>query len=258
MSEGHLQEQTIRKLDEWFEQGLQAWDISRDAPYFGFEIPDAPGKYFYVWLEAPIGYMASFKNFCDQREDINFDDYWAKNTKTELYHFIGKDIMYFHSLFWPAVLMGANFRTPTAIYVHGFLTVNGYKMSKSRGTFINAQTYSKHLNPEYLRYYFAAKLSSHIEDIDLNLEDFRLRINSDLVGKVVNIASRCAKFINVSFNNKLSKNLPEQDLLNAFMTASDEIAKHYESREYSQAVRKIISLADMANQYIDEKNLGRL
>ena len=253
MSEGHLQEQTIRKLDEWFEQGLQAWDISRDAPYFGFEIPDAPGKYFYVWLEAPIGYMASFKNFCDQRDDINFDDYWSKNAKTELYHFIGKDIMYFHSLFWPAVLMGANFRTPTAIYVHGFLTVNGYKMSKSRGTFINASTYSKHLNPEYLRYYFAAKLSSHIEDIDLNLEDFRLRINSDLVGKVVNIASRCAKFINTQFNNKLSKHLPEQDLLNTFMTAGDEIAKYYESREYSQAVRKIMSLADMANQYIDEK-----
>ncbi|HID44733.1 MAG TPA: methionine--tRNA ligase, partial [Chromatiaceae bacterium] len=186
---GHLQPEVANKLDEWFEAGLREWDISRDAPYFGFEIPGHPGKYFYVWLDAPIGYMASFKNFC-AKNNLDFDAYWRKGSDTELYHFIGKDIIYFHALFWPAMLDGAGFRKPTTIHAHGFLTVNGQKMSKSRGSFIQARTYLDNLNPEYLRYYFAAKLGAGVDDIDLNLEDFTLRVNSDLVGKVVNIASR--------------------------------------------------------------------
>jgi len=200
---GHLQEEVSNKLDEWFRAGLQEWDISRDAPYFGFEIPDQPGKYFYVWLDAPIGYMASFRNLCDRDEDLEFDKFWSRDSDAELYHFIGKDIIYFHALFWPAMLHGADYRTPTAIFAHGFLTVDGQKMSKSRGTFIKARSYLDHLNPEYLRYYFAAKLGSGVEDIDLNLEDFAARINSDLVGKVVNIASRCAGFIRKRFDGKL-------------------------------------------------------
>ena len=193
---GHLQTEVANKLNEWFEAGLQQWDISRDSPYFGFEIPDAPGKYFYVWLDATPGYMASFKKFCEQHSDIDFDEFWQENSQAELYHFVGKDIIYFHALFWPAILKSAGLRTPTAIFSHGFLTVDGQKMSKSRGTFIKARTYLAHLNPEYLRYYFAAKLSSSVEDIDLNFNDFKQRVNSDLVGKVVNIASRCAGFIN--------------------------------------------------------------
>ena len=249
---GHLQDQVANKLSEWFETGLQDWDISRDAPYFGFEIPNAPGKYFYVWLDAPVGYMGSFKNLCD-RSELNFDDYWAKDSNAELYHFIGKDIMYFHALFWPAMLTGAGFRTPTAIFAHGFLTVNGEKMSKSRGTFIKARTYLDHLNPEYLRYYFAAKLNSRVEDIDLNFEDFTQRVNTDLVNKVVNIASRCSGFINKRFDGKLAAECSEPALFADFVSTSDDIAEMYESREYSKAMRAISALADKANQYIDEK-----
>ncbi len=249
---GHLQPEVRNKLAEWLDGGLQQWDISRDAPYFGFEIPDAPGKYFYVWLDAPIGYMASFKNLCD-KNNLNFDDYWALNSTSELYHFIGKDIIYFHALFWPAMLSGAHFRTPTAIFAHGFLTVNGEKMSKSRGTFITARTYLDHLNPEYLRYYFAAKLSAGVDDIDLNFDDFSQRVNSDLVGKVVNIASRCSGFISKRFHNKLSANCSEPGLFQEFLNANEQIAEHYEAREFGKAMREIMALADKANQYIDEK-----
>ncbi len=249
---GHLQPEVRNKLAEWLDGGLQQWDISRDAPYFGFEIPDAPGKYFYVWLDAPIGYMASFKNLCD-KNNLNFDDYWALNSTSELYHFIGKDIIYFHALFWPAMLSGAHFRTPTAIFAHGFLTVNGEKMSKSRGTFITARTYLDHLNPEYLRYYFAAKLSAGVDDIDLNFDDFSQRVNSDLVGKVVNIASRCSGFISKRFDNKLSANCSEPGLFQEFLNANEQIAEHYEAREFGKAMREIMALADKANQYIDEK-----
>ncbi|WP_455207970.1 methionine--tRNA ligase [Kaarinaea lacus] len=250
---GHLQEEIANKLDEWFEIGLQEWDISRDSPYFGFEIPDAPGKYFYVWLDAPMGYFASFKNLCDRRADLDFNEYLKNDTDTELYHFIGKDIIRFHALFWPAVLAGSNYRTPTAVYAHGFLTINGQKMSKSRGTFINARNYLDHLNPEYLRYYFAAKLSSRIDDLDLNLEDFALRVNADLVGKVVNIASRCAGFINKRFDNTLAKHLAHEALYQSFVDAGHGIIDLYEAREFSQAMREIMALADKANQYIDEQ-----
>ena len=249
---GHVQAEMANKLDEWFEAGLADWDISRDAPYFGFEIPDAPGKYFYVWLDAPIGYMASFRQLCD-REGIDFDAYWQKDSEAELYHFIGKDIIYFHALFWPAMLHGAGFRMPTAVWAHGFLTVDGAKMSKSRGTFIKARTYLKHLNPEYLRYYFAAKLSPHIDDIDLNLEDFAQRVNSDLVGKVVNIASRCAGFIRKRFDGRLSGSIDQPDLYATFVNAGGEIAGLFEKREFGRAVREIMALADLANQYIDEQ-----
>lgn len=250
---GHLQKQVSHKLKEWFEMGLRAWDISRDAPYFGFEIPGEPGKYFYVWLDAPIGYMASFKQFCEQNPEVSFDEYWGKDSKNELYHFIGKDIIYFHSLFWPAMLKGADYRTPTAVYANGFLTVNGQKMSKSRGTFIRARTYLECLAPEYLRYYFAAKLNSNIEDLDLNLDDFMARINSDLVGKVVNIASRCAKFINKNYNNELAAELINPEIYAKFSASSEDIAADYENREFAKAVRSIMELADLANQYIDEQ-----
>ncbi len=249
---GHLQPEVTHKMNEWLDSGLQEWDISRDAPYFGFEIPDVPGKYFYVWLDAPIGYMASFKNLCDTN-GIDFDAYWGKDSDAELYHFIGKDIVYFHALFWPAMLTGANFRTPSAVYSHGFLTVNGEKMSKSRGTFIKARSYLDHLNPEYLRYYFAAKLGQGVEDIDLNFEDFSLRVNSDLVGKVVNIASRCSGFIKKRFANVLSANCSEPELFKEFVDANIRIAELYESREFGKAMREIMTLADRANQYIDEK-----
>ena len=250
---GTLQPQIANKLSEWLDSGLQEWDISRDAPYFGFEIPNQPGKFFYVWLDAPIGYMASFKNLCDRRDDLNFDDYWAKDSKAELYHFIGKDIINFHALFWPAMLSCADFRTPTAVHAHGFVTVNGKKMSKSRGTFIKAETYLNHLNPEYLRYYFAAKLTSHVDDLDLNLEDFALRVNSDLVGKVVNIASRCAGFITKRFDGKLSEQCDEPELLKQFIDAGDDIAALYESRDFGKAIRLIMELAEQANQYIHDK-----
>ncbi|MBF0218238.1 MAG: methionine--tRNA ligase [Gammaproteobacteria bacterium] len=251
---GHrVQSEIGNKLNEWFAAGLKDWDISRDSPYFGFEIPDAPGKYFYVWLDAPIGYMASFKNLCDSDDTFNFDEYWKKGSATELYHFIGKDIAYFHTLFWPAMLTGAGFRTPDAVYCHGFLTVNGTKMSKSRGTFIQARSWLEHLNPEALRYYFAAKLGSGIDDIDLNLEDFTQRINADLVGKVVNIASRCASFIEKYFNGQLSSYLEAPDLHGRMVQRGVDIADLYEKREFSQAIRQIMKLADQANQYIDEK-----
>ena len=249
---GHLQDEVSNKLNEWLESGLRDWDISRDTPYFGFAIPDAPDKFFYVWLDAPIGYLASFKHYCD-RTGVDFDEYMKPGTTTEMVHFIGKDIIYFHALFWPAMLQGANFRLPNNIYAHGFLTVNGKKMSKSRGTFINARTYLNYLNPEYLRYYYAAKLSSGIEDIDLNFEDFQNRINSDLVGKVVNIASRCAGFINKRFEGNLSNSLTEPSLYKEFVGKSTSIADKMESREFNHAMREIIGLADKANQYIDEK-----
>lgn len=240
----------IHKLNEWFESGLQNWDISRDAPYWGFEIPDAPGKYFYVWLDAPIGYMASFKNWCD-KNSVDFDEYWSESSETELYHFIGKDIAYFHTLFWPAMLEGAGYRKPNGVFCHGFLTVDGQKMSKSRGTFIMAETYLNHLRPEYLRYYFAAKLSSGIDDIDLNLEDFRMRVNADLVNKVVNIASRCAGFIKKKFDGELSAELAVPALYEEAIAAGDTIAEAYENREFGKAMREIMAIADKANQYID-------
>ena len=254
---GHLQEEVRNKLAEWFDQGLQQWDISRDKPYFGFKIPGTEDKYFYVWLDAPIGYMASFKKLCDN-SDLEFDDFFAKGSDTELYHFIGKDIVYFHALFWPATLMGSNFRTPNAIFAHGFLSVNGQKMSKSRGTFIQARTYLETLNPECLRYYYAYKLSSKIDDIDLNLEDFKQRVNSDLVGKVVNIASRSASFVVKKFDKELSSHCIEQGLYDEFVAANTEIAGHYEDRNYGQAMRSIMKLADKANQYIDEKKPWQL
>jgi methionyl-tRNA synthetase len=249
---GHLQPEVSNKMAEWLENGLQEWDISRDAPYFGFEIPDAPGKYFYVWLDAPIGYMASFKALC-AKQGLDFDEFWSKDSDVELYHFIGKDIIYFHALFWPAMLHGADFRTPSAIFSHGFLTVNGEKMSKSRGTFIQARTYLDHLNPEYLRYYFAAKLSAGVDDIDLNFDDFSQRVNSDLVGKVVNIASRCSGFITKRFNGLLSAECAEPALFKQFVDANTAIAEAYEHREFGKAMREIMALADKANQYIDEK-----
>ena len=248
----HIQTEVAQKLKEWFEGGLRDWDISRDAPYFGFEIPDAPNKFFYVWLDAPIGYLASFKNYCD-RTNLDFDEYLKADSNIEMVHFIGKDIIYFHALFWPAMLQGTGFRLPNHIFAHGFLTVDGKKMSKSRGTFIKARTYLDHLNPEYLRYYFAAKLGPGIEDIDLNLEDFQSRINSDLVGKVVNIASRCAGFIKKRFDGKLSSSLSEPALFDSFVNEADAIATMMENRDFGRAMREVMALADKANQYIDDK-----
>lgn len=245
---GHLQDEVANKMAEWLDAGLQAWDISRDAPYFGFEIPGEPGKYFYVWLDAPIGYIASLKNLLDKKGE-DWYEYWKPDSTAEVYHFIGKDIVNFHALFWPAMLHSANLRTPTKICVHGFLTVNGTKMSKSRGTFINARTYLDHLNPEYLRYYFAAKLTSAVDDIDLNLEDFIQRVNSDLVGKVVNIASRTAKFIN-NAGGVLATEVADIALWQQFVDAGETIANYYESRDYSKAMREIMALADAANEYI--------
>lgn len=252
MNGGRVQTEIANKLEEWFEAGLQDWDISRDSPYFGFEIPDATGKYFYVWLDAPIGYLASFKNLCE-REGIDFDTYCNPDSDAELYHFIGKDITYFHSLFWPAMLTGAGFRTPSAVFAHGFLTVDGQKMSKTRGTFVSASTYLKHLNPEYLRYYFVAKLNASVEDIDLNLDDFRQRVNSDLVGKVVNIASRCAGFISKRFDGRLCAEVDGEELLEELQDAGAPIARAYEQREFARAMRQVMALADRANQFIDEK-----
>jgi methionyl-tRNA synthetase len=253
MREAMLDKNVVAKLEEWFDAGLKDWDISRDAPYFGIRIPGTKDKYFYVWLDAPIGYVSSFKNLCDRRGNLDFDEYWRPGHDTEVYHFIGKDIMYFHTLFWPAVLQGSGFRQPTSVFAHGFLTVNGQKMSKSRGTFINARTYLDNLHPAYLRYYYAAKLGPTIEDIDLNLDDFLARVNSDLVGKLVNIASRCAGFIGKRFAGQLADSLPEPDLFAEFAGAADEIAEHYERREFSKAMRRIMGLADQANRYIDDK-----
>jgi methionyl-tRNA synthetase len=275
---GTLQGEAANKMGEWFASGLNDWDISRDAPYFGFEIPDAPGKYFYVWLDAPIGYMASFKNLCSQN-GLDFDEYWNKDSKTELYHFIGKDILYFHALFWPATLEYSGYRTPTQIFAHGFLTVNGEKMSKSRGTFITARSYLDHIkNPEYLRYYYAAKLNSSMEDIDLSLDDFVARVNSDLVGKYINIASRAMGFITKKFNGKLSSNVLGSDILYdlsngsqvnldnvkasanqlesailmPFIDFSAEVTGYYERRDFSSAIREIMHLADGINAYVDK------
>ncbi|MDY0147812.1 MAG: methionine--tRNA ligase, partial [Halothiobacillus sp.] len=252
LSEDRVQPAIRAKLQEWFDSGLQAWDISRDAPYFGFEIPGAPGKFFYVWLDAPIGYIGAFLKLAEST-GLDFDEYWGENAQTELIHFIGKDIAYFHTLFWPAMLMGAGLRTPTAVYAHGFLTLNGEKMSKSRGTFIQARTYLDHLDPQALRYYFAAKLSGSIDDIDLSLDDFRVRVNSDLVGKVVNIASRCAGFIHKQFNSELSAELAHSVLHEQLVAAAESIKTRYERRETGQAMREIMALADLVNQYIDEQ-----
>lgn len=247
---GHLQAQITAKLGEWFDAGLRQWDISRDKPYFGFEIPETQDKYFYVWLDAPIGYMASFENYCNQTQKARFEDYWGKDSQKELYHFIGKDIVYFHALFWPAILMGSGYRTPTAIFAHGFLTVNGTKMSKSRGTFITAKHYLEHCAPEFLRYYFTAKLSDGVDDIDLNLEDFVQRVNSDLVGKYVNIASRSAAFIQRNFDGMLGE-LLDKELYQSFVDEQETIANAFEKRQYNTAIRLIMKLADKANQFVD-------
>lgn len=250
---GTLQDAVANKIAEWLDAGLQEWDISRDAPYFGFEIPDEPGKYFYVWLDAPIGYMASFKNLCERRPELDFDAFWNKDSKAELYHFIGKDIVNFHALFWPAMLEGAGYRKPTGINVHGYLTVNGQKMSKSRGTFIKARTYLDHLSPEYLRYYYAAKLSRGVDDLDLNLEDFVQKVNSDLVGKVVNIASRCAGFIHKGNDGVMVDGDAAPELTEAFLAAAPGIAEAYENRDFARAMREIMALADRANAWIADK-----
>jgi methionyl-tRNA synthetase len=262
----HLQPEAANKMQEWLNAGLQDWDISRDAPYFGFRIPGTENKYFYVWLDAPIGYMGSFKSLCARLDPLTptlshegrgskcFDDFWDAAAYSELYHFIGKDILYFHALFWPAMLYYSGHRTPTAIFAHGFLTVNGQKMSKSRGTFITAESYAKHLNPEYLRYYFAAKLSDSIEDIDLNFDDFVNRVNSNLVGKYINIASRCAPFISSRFGGILAATLSGRDrqLIESLRKEQGEVARLYENRRYGEAVKTIMMLADRANEYIDE------
>jgi len=250
---GTLQDAVANKIAEWLDSGLQQWDISRDAPYFGFEIPDEPGKYFYVWLDAPIGYMASFKNLCDRTPGLDFDAFWNKDSTTELYHFIGKDIVNFHALFWPAMLEGSGFRKPSGINVHGYLTVNGQKMSKSRGTFIKARTYLEHLSPEYLRYYYAAKLGRGVDDLDLNLEDFVQKVNSDLIGKVVNIASRCAGFIHKGNAGVLVAGNAAPELTDAFLTAAPSIAEAYEARDFARAMREIMALADRANAWIADK-----
>jgi methionyl-tRNA synthetase len=247
---GAVQESVARKLEEWFSQGLKDWDISRDAPYFGFEIPDAPGKYFYVWFDAPIGYLGSFTQLC-QRTGLEFDDFLAPNSSAEMHHFIGKDILYFHSLFWPAVLEAAGMRKPTSVHAHGFLTINGQKMSKSRGTFVTARRYLDILEPEYLRYYFAAKLGPGIDDLDLNLDEFVTRLNSDIVGKLVNIASRCAGFITKNSGGTLAAALPDPSLYAAFAAAGEIVATSYEKRDTAGAMREIMALADRANQYID-------
>ncbi|MEW6728033.1 MAG: methionine--tRNA ligase [Pseudomonadota bacterium] len=251
LASGAVQPEIAAKMNEWFAAGLQDWDISRDAPYFGFAIPDAPGKYFYVWLDAPIGYMASFKALC-QIKGMDFDAFWKPGSETELWHFIGKDIAYFHTLFWPAMLAGSQHRLPTCVRAHGFLTVNGQKMSKSRGTFIMARSFLNHLNPEALRYYFAAKLNGTVEDIDLNLEDFMLRVNADLVGKVVNLASRTAGFIQRLFDGRLAQELHDPALYHEFVAAGDSIAAAYEASDTARAMREIMALADRANQYIDQ------
>lgn len=253
VNEQHLQPQVANKLREWFNDELKSWDISRDAPYFGFRIPDTQDKYFYVWMDAPIGYIAATQKLCELNPKHQFADYWGKDSTHELYHFVGKDIIYFHALFWPAMLKGADFRIPTRIFAHGFLTINGEKMSKSRGTFITTARYLQFLNPEYLRYYFAAKLSAQVEDIDLNFEDFQNRVNADLVGKFINLASRCATFINKRFAGHLAAQLDDLSLYHEFVNMGDVIGDHYRTLNYHRAVREIMALADKANQYIDQK-----
>jgi len=250
-SGGSVQPEVRNKLDEWFEAGLQDWDISRDAPYWGFEIPDEPGKYFYVWFDAPISYQSAHLRYCEEHGE-DFDATWNPGSDVELYHFIGKDISYFHNLFWPAVLHGAGYRLPTAVFCHGMLTVDGRKMSKSRGTFIKARTYLEHLEPEYLRYYYASKLKSTVEDLGLSLSDFVHKVNSELVGKVVNIASRCGSFLNKKYDSRLSASLDSPELYAEVVAARESIAAHYEGREFGRAVREIIALADKTNKYIDE------
>ena len=252
ISEETTQSEIRNKLNEWLSEGLADWDITRDKPYFGFNIPDAKDKFFYVWLDAPVGYIASFKNYC-MKHNTNFEEFWNKETSTELYHFIGKDIAYFHALFWPAMLEGANFRKPNAIYCHGFLTIDGEKMSKSRGTFFNARTYLDFLEPEYLRYYFASRLTSKIEDIDLNFDDFQSRVNSDLIGKIINIGSRCAKFINKDFNDSLAISPENNSLIKECLSCKEEIIQNYELRNYSTNIRLISSLADKINKYLDSE-----
>ncbi len=248
----HVDAALARKLAEWFDAGLKDWDISRDPPYFGFRIPGERDKFFYVWFDAPIGYMASFLNLC-RRENLDFGEFWDEGSDTELYHFIGKDIPYFHALFWPAMLSGAGYRKPSGLFVHGHLTVDGLKMSKSRGTFIPAATYAKHLDPDYLRYYYASKLSSAIDDMDLNFADFVAKVNSDLVGKLVNIASRCAGFVERLGGGRLAARLPDDALFAEFASSGVALAEDYEQREFARAVRRIMALADRANQYIDER-----
>ncbi len=247
---GHLQKPVAGKLREWLDAGLREWDISRDAPYFGFEIPDAPGKYFYVWLDAPIGYMASCQRYCEESKRI-FDDYWAAGADTELHHFIGKDIINFHGLFWPALLEATGHRCPTSLHVHGFLGVNGKKMSKSRGTFLLASDYLKRLDADYLRYYFAARLGAEVEDIDLELADFTQRVNADLIGKLVNLASRAAQLLERHCDRRTSTTLAEPALIDACVAAGESIAGHYEARRYSRAMREIMRLADDANRFVD-------
>ena len=249
---GAIPEEMANKLNEWFEAGLQQWDITRDAPYFGFEIPDQPGKYFYVWLDAPIGYFGSFKNYCDRVKNVDFDEFTSTGSNCEMYHFIGKDILYFHSLFWPAMLSGAGYRMPTKLFIHGYVTVNGAKMSKSKGTFIKAATFLKHFPAETLRYYYAAKSNAKIDDLDLNLEDFIARVNSDLVNKVVNLASRTANFITRKFAGRLAPSLTEEQIFGEFRNATASIENAYENREYARAVREIMRLADLANKYVDD------
>ena len=249
---GAIPEEMANKLNEWFEAGLQQWDITRDAPYFGFEIPDQPGKYFYVWLDAPIGYFGSFKNYCDRVKNVDFDEFTSTGSNCEMYHFIGKDILYFHSLFWPAMLSGAGYRMPTKLFIHGYVTVNGAKMSKSKGTFIKAATFLKHFPAETLRYYYAAKSNAKIDDLDLNLEDFIARVNSDLVNKVVNLASRTANFITRKFAGRLAPSLTEDQIFGEFRNATASIENSYENREYARAVREIMRLADLANKYVDD------
>ena len=252
ISNNATQTEIKNKLNEWLSDGLVDWDITRDTPYFGFNIPGTKDKFFYVWLDAPIGYIASHKNYCE-KNNKNFDEYWKSDSNCELYHFIGKDIAYFHALFWPAMLEGSGFRKPNAVYCHGFLTINGEKMSKSRGTFLNARTYLNHLNPEYLRYYFASRLADKIEDIDLNFDDFQSRVNSDLVGKIINIGSRCSKFINKDFSNELSTTFNNEKLINNCLSHVDEIINNYEGRNFSTNVRLISSMADDINKYLDEE-----
>ncbi len=254
----NLQDEVRNKLREWFTDGLNSWDISRDAPYFGFLIPGTTDKYFYVWLDAPVGYMSSFADYCQSHPELNFDNWWQPDSDTELYHFIGKDIIYFHSLFWPAILHAADFRTPTAVISHGFLTVNGTKMSKSRGTFIMARTYLDHLHPDYLRYYFAARSGAGLGDIDLSLDDFLLRVNADLVGKLVNIASRCAGFIHKLNDGLLSAELPEPQMYQHFLQQQTAIADAFEKRNFQAAMRQIMALADQANQYLADREPWKL
>ena len=252
MQNNEIQKEIKNKLSEWLEGGLVDWDITRDKPYFGFEIPDLKDKYFYVWLDAPIGYIASHKNYCDKNK-LNYIDDWKESSKTELYHFIGKDIAYFHGLFWPAMLEGAGMRKPNGVYCHGFLTIDGEKMSKSRGTFFNARTYLNHLLPDYLRYYFSSRLTNKIEDIDLNFDDFMTRVNSDLVGKIINIGSRCAKFINKDFDSKLSSEVGNEELIKSVLSRKEEIIQNYEARNYAANMRIISSLSDEVNKYLDDE-----